>query len=69
MGLLGGYNGFELTKKIKDSEQYHHLPVIIVTTLDSDAEKKQGLESGANAYIVKHEFESHVLIDIVRQLI
>lgn len=67
--LMPHMNGFELTKKIKDSEQYHHLPVIIVTTLDSDAEKKQGLESGANAYIVKHEFESHVLIDIVRQLI
>ena len=67
--LMPHMDGFELTKKIKSSEQYHHLPIIIVTTLDSDAEKQQGMEAGANAYIVKHEFESHVLIDMVRQLI
>src|SRR3990167_3385935 len=67
--LMPHMDGFELTKKIKTSEQYHHLPVIIVTTLDSDSEKQQGMEAGANAYIVKHEFESHVLINMVRQLI
>lgn len=67
--LMPNMDGFELTKQIKSNDQYQHLPVVIVTTLDSDAEKKQGMDAGANAYIVKHEFESRVLIDIVRQLI
>ena len=67
--LMPHMDGFELTKKIKSTVEYNHLPIIIVTTLDSDSEKQQGMEAGANAYIVKHEFESHVLIDIVQQLI
>jgi two-component system chemotaxis sensor kinase CheA len=62
-------NGFDLTERIKQNEKLHELPVIIVTSLDSDEQKKRGIEVGANAYIVKHDFESSELLEIVGQLV
>lgn len=62
-------DGFTLTEHIKKSDKLRDMPVIIVTSLGSDEEKKRGVAVGANAYIVKHEFESSALLDIVEQLI
>jgi two-component system, chemotaxis family, sensor kinase CheA len=62
-------DGFELTERVKQSEKYNSLPVIIVTSLGSDNEKRRGIEVGANAYIVKSEFESSVLLQTVSQLV
>jgi two-component system chemotaxis sensor kinase CheA len=62
-------NGFELTSKIKKDNALSHLPVILVTSLDSKADRDRGLESGANAYIVKSSFEKSNLIDTIKRLI
>ncbi len=62
-------DGFSLTERVKQNEKLRDLPVVIVTSLGSDAEKKRGIEVGANAYIVKNEFESDALLEIVSQLI
>ena len=62
-------DGFTLTDKIKKNEKFRHLPVIIVTSLDSQSEKARGIEVGANAYIVKNEFESGKLLEIIKQLV
>jgi two-component system chemotaxis sensor kinase CheA len=62
-------DGFELTEKVKQSEKLNAMPVIIVTSLNSTSEKKRGIEVGANAYIVKSEFESSVLLLTVSQLV
>lgn len=61
-------DGFTLTERIKNSE-LREMPVIIVTSLDSAAEKKRGIDVGANAYIVKNDFESNKLLEIVSQLV
>ncbi|MBV9575896.1 MAG: hybrid sensor histidine kinase/response regulator [Gammaproteobacteria bacterium] len=62
-------DGFTLTENVKKHEKLRDLPVIIVTSLGSEAEKARGIEVGANAYIVKNEFESGGLLDIVEQLV
>ena len=62
-------DGFELTDKIKTSEDYGEIPVIIVTSLANDEDKQKGLDVGADAYIVKGEFETRILLDVVNQLI
>lgn len=62
-------DGFTLTEQVKKSEQLRHLPVIIVTSLGSEEEKKRGIDVGADAYIVKNEFESGKLLSIVSQLV
>lgn len=62
-------DGFQLTEHIKHSQKLHDIPVIIVTSLGSDAEKARGIEVGADAYIVKNEFESDKLLQIIEQLV
>lgn len=62
-------DGFELTALIKQSERLKRLPVIIVTSLAREEDRKRGIEAGAEAYIVKGQFETGVLLDVVGQLI
>lgn len=62
-------DGFTLTENVKKSDKLQKLPVIIVTSLGSETEKKRGIEAGADAYIIKNEFESGILLEIVEQLV
>ena len=62
-------DGFELTRLIKEDEQTQSLPVILVTSLDSLADKEHGIEVRADAYIVKSSFNQVNLLDTIQQLI
>jgi len=62
-------DGFSLTKRLRDDERYRHVPIIIVTSLEKDEDKKRGISVGANAYIVKGAFDQSNLIETVRSLI
>lgn len=62
-------NGFELTEKIKQSEQFMHIPVVVVTSLAKDSDRRRGIEVGADAYIVKGQFETKALLDVIEQLL
>jgi two-component system chemotaxis sensor kinase CheA len=62
-------DGLGLTAKIRQFKEYKDLPVILVTTLASSEDKRQGAEAGASAYITKGDFEQGVLLDTLRRLI
>lgn len=62
-------NGFELTRHVKEEPETAHVPVILVTSLDSPSDKAQGIEVGADAYIVKSRFDQSNLLETIEQLI
>lgn len=62
-------NGFEFTSKIRQHPVYKHLPVILVTALESAEDRRKGMEAGANAYIVKGSFDKNNLIETINHLI
>jgi len=62
-------DGLGLTAKLRQIKEYKDLPVILVTTLASSEDKRQGHQAGANAYITKGDFEQGVLLDTLRTLI
>jgi two-component system chemotaxis sensor kinase CheA len=62
-------SGFELTKAIKSDDMLQHIPVIIVTSLERDEEKAEGIKAGADAYITKSVFNQDTLLDTVERLI
>ncbi len=62
-------NGFELTASIRQELGLHDLPVIIVTSLSSDEHKRRGMEAGAQAYIVKSQFNQDNLLEAIQQLL
>ncbi len=66
---MPGMNGFELTRQIRRNERTRMLPVIIVTSLSSDEDRRRGMEVGAQAYIVKGGFDQGVLLETVETLI
>ena len=53
-------NGFELTKRIKESNAFSHLPVIALTTLAGEEDIQQGHEVGINDYQIKLDREKLV---------
>jgi two-component system chemotaxis sensor kinase CheA len=61
--------GFELTKSIKKDPALQAIPVIIVTSLERDEEKTEGIEAGADAYITKSVFNQDTLLETVERLI
>ena len=62
-------DGFEMTARIRADEQFRELPVIIVTARDSIDDRRRGFEVGADAYVLKREFDQSQLLDTVRRLI
>ncbi len=62
-------DGLTLTEKIRTEKKYSSLPVILVTSLSSDEQKKRGLESGANAYLTKSGFDQNILIETLDRLL
>lgn len=61
-------NGFDLTQRLKQDSRFREIPVILVTSLDSPADKARGIEVGADAYIVKSKFDQGNLLQTIEQL-
>jgi two-component system, chemotaxis family, sensor kinase CheA len=61
-------DGLALTAKVRQNANFKELPVILVTMLVSEDDKRKGLEAGANAYITKPAFEQKLLLDTLRRL-
>ncbi|MBI5726326.1 MAG: response regulator, partial [Ignavibacteriales bacterium] len=62
-------NGFDLTSAIKKDSKLHGIPVILVTGLAKREDREKGIDSGANAYIVKSGFDQSILLDTINRLI
>jgi two-component system chemotaxis sensor kinase CheA len=67
--VMPNMDGLALTVHIRAESRYKELPVILVTTLASDEDKRRGLDAGANAYIPKLSFDQRVLLDTLKRLI
>ncbi|AOY82221.1 hybrid sensor histidine kinase/response regulator [Moorena producens JHB] len=62
-------DGFSLTARIRQHQEYNELPIILVTSLASDEHKKKGVEAGANAYITKGNFNQDFLLETLQRLV
>lgn len=62
-------DGFQLLERVKSEGATKHIPVILVTSLESREEQEKGLLLGADAYIVKRKFDQRELLQVVRQII
>ncbi|MDI1472586.1 Response regulator [Thermodesulfovibrio sp. N1] len=51
--MMPEMNGFDVTKRIKSSEKWRHIPVIIITALASKEERIKGIEAGAEEFLTK----------------
>ena len=66
---MPGLDGFRLTEQIRCIPDYGHVPIVIVTSLERDSDKRRGIEAGADAYITKGDFEQSRLVETIESLI
>ncbi|MFI4876801.1 MAG: response regulator, partial [Blastopirellula sp. JB062] len=50
-------NGFELARKVRDSQEHHAIPIVALTSLASEEHRHQGEASGINDYQIKMDRE------------
>lgn len=62
-------NGLDLTARIRADSKLAGLPVVLVTALESREDKERGIEVGANAYVVKSNFDQSNLLEIIRRFL
>jgi len=60
-------DGFELLRRVR--ERWPRLPVVMLTTRGSEDDRRRAATLGADAYLIKAEFEQSRLIDTVHRLI
>lgn len=51
--MMPGKNGFEVCEELKTDPQWRHIPIILVTALDSKKDLARGLDAGADDFLHK----------------
>ena len=65
--MLPEMDGYECCRHLRENTD-RHLPIILVTALDSTRSREEGLAAGADAYFTK-PFDPQEVIDAVRRLV
>lgn len=66
--MMPGMDGFEVCKRLKNAPATAHLPVVMVTALDSPADRLRGLQAGADDFLTK-PINEVALLTRVRSLV
>ena len=61
-------NGLELLSFLKNHPLYKEIPVVIISTEKSEADRQRGMDLGADEYVTK-PFEPGELQSIIRRLL
>lgn len=64
--MLPDTDGFEIARQLKRDEKTASIPIVMLTALDRDEQRKQGMDAGAVRYITK-PFDPDQLIDAIRK--
>ena len=66
--VMPGINGFQATRQITRNDTTSHIPVIIVSSKNQDADKVWGERQGACGYITK-PIDDRALISVVNDVL
>jgi len=62
-------DGLGLLQAIRGGSEHTDLPVVIMSSLGAEEDRRRGVEAGADAYLVKQDFDRRALLDTVARLI
>ncbi|MBI2568354.1 MAG: EAL domain-containing protein [Candidatus Schekmanbacteria bacterium] len=51
--MMPNMTGYEVTSRLKEHAQFRRIPIVIVTALADDASRIQGLDAGAEDFVIK----------------
>jgi PAS domain S-box-containing protein len=64
ISIWGKKNGLELTKELKASKEFSHIPVIAVTAHAFEEDKQNALRAGCEGYLAK-PFSKEILLNMI----
>lgn len=67
--IMPRLGGREFLEKIRTEKSIFSIPIIVVSHLESDIEKKKCQELGAVCYIVKHKCSVNEIINKIREIL
>jgi len=67
--IMPKMNGYQVLDELRSNEATKNLPVYILSNLGQGSEIDQGLNHGANGYLVKSSFTPSQLLEQVEQLL
>jgi two-component system, chemotaxis family, sensor kinase CheA len=67
--LMPEMDGLELLSAIRADPELSELPVIVVSSQGSAEDRARGASAGADAYIVKDEFDQRALLATIEELV
>ncbi|WP_029510415.1 hybrid sensor histidine kinase/response regulator transcription factor [Marinilabilia salmonicolor] len=66
--IMGEMDGIALTRNIKQNKFFTHIPIILLSAINSPEYKIKGIEAGADIYLSK-PFNTNYLIEIVNRFL
>ena len=66
--MLPKMDGFKVANWLKSDQKYKHIPLMILTVMSQDNNRKMGAVVGADAYLTK-PYQPQELLDLVATLI
>jgi DNA-binding response OmpR family regulator len=64
VSLRDSKDGIQLTKEMKQSDQFRKIPIYILTALDTTKERNNALNAGADNFLVK-PVDSNALVKLI----
>ena len=62
-------DGLELTEAIRAQPALTGLPVVVLTSRSTDADRRLAMDAGADAYMVKGDLDRRTLLEVVGRLL
>lgn len=66
--MLPKLNGYKVCRMLKFDEKYRHIPIIMFSARAQESDQKMGMETGADAYVVK-PFRAEELLKKIGELL
>jgi DNA-binding response OmpR family regulator len=66
--MLPGLDGHKICRMIKFDKNFNHIPVIVLTARDLDADEETARKCGADAFVIK-KTRIPIILDIIQRLL
>lgn len=62
-------DGLGLARRVRQDQRFANLPLILISSLDTDDDRKRAEDAGASAYVTKQSYQRGELLVIARRLL
>jgi two-component system, OmpR family, alkaline phosphatase synthesis response regulator PhoP len=67
--MLPSFDGFEILKKVRATEEIKNIPVIVFSNLSEDSAIKRSKELGATDFMIKSNFTLDELVEHINSIL